>query len=400
MTADPSPSGVDAIVVAAGSSRRMGGVDKLAARIDGRSLLAWTVDAVRRSPLVERLVVVVAGDRVDETRDDLGGLATTVVTGGARRHESVAAGLDALVRLDTDAGPNAAELGRERVVLVHDGARPLVSRRLVEEVAAAAARDGAAVPGTPVHDTIKTVHGSRVRATVDRSGFIAVQTPQGVRRGLLLDAFARFPPSGPETWPDEAALLEACNVAVQLIPGEPDNRKVTVPADLAVVARALGETRMRTGIGHDSHPFGPGGPLVLCGLEIERAPRLYGHSDGDVALHAVADAMLGAAGLPDLGRQFPADGSTPAGVDSGSLLRDVIGLVEAAGWLPSSVDVTIVGARPRLDGHLDRMRERLAAASGLDVATVSVKASSGNLSGDEGAGRTMSALAIVTLGPA
>ncbi|HLA16101.1 MAG TPA: 2-C-methyl-D-erythritol 2,4-cyclodiphosphate synthase [Candidatus Limnocylindrales bacterium] len=396
MTGDRPAFGVDAVVVAAGASRRMGGLDKLAVRVGGRQLLGLTVEAVRRSPLVERVVVVVAADRVDDVARDLGDLATMVVAGGQRRHESVAAGLDALVRIDAEIGSEAFTAGRERVVLVHDGARPLVTRGLVEAVALAAEREGAAIPVLPVSDTIKSVEGTRVSGTVDRTGLMAAQTPQGMRRGLLLDAFARFPPDGPLEWTDEAALLEACGIAVHVVPGGAENLKVTVPEDLAVVARAIGSTGVRIGIGRDSHPFGPGEPLILAGIEIAGAPRLYGHSDGDVALHAVADALLGAAGLPDLGRHFPADASTPVGVDSGSLLASAIAAVAGAGWMPAAVDVTIVGSRPRLTAYLDRMRGSLADRLGIDPSAVSVKASSGNLSGDEGAGRAMSALAIAT----
>jgi 2-C-methyl-D-erythritol 4-phosphate cytidylyltransferase/2-C-methyl-D-erythritol 2,4-cyclodiphosphate synthase len=400
VTGGLTQDGVDAIVVAAGSSRRMGGQDKLAVAIDGRPLLAWTVEALARSRPVERIVVVVGRERVSDLRTMIGPSVTSVVGGGKRRHESVAAGLDELVRLDAIAGPGAVASARERIVLVHDGARPLVSAALVASVVAAARRYGAAIPCLPVSETVKRVVRSRVEATIDRAGLVTAQTPQGARRGLLLDAFERFPAAGAESWSDEAALLEACGIAVRVVPGEPENRKVTVPEDLAAVARSLGQGRLRVGIGRDSHPFGPAEPLVLCGVEIPGAPRLHGHSDGDVALHAVADAILGAAGLPDLGRQFPADGSTPAGVASTVLLVGVVELAAAAGWRPTTADVTILGVRPRLSGHLDRMRDGLADALGVDRTAVSVKASSGNLSGDEGAGRSMSALAIVSLGPA
>jgi 2-C-methyl-D-erythritol 2,4-cyclodiphosphate synthase len=155
--------------------------------------------------------------------------------------------------------------------------------------------------------------------------------------------------------------------------------------------------RARTGIGHDSHPFGPGAPLVLGGVEIPGAPRLHGHSDGDVALHAVAEALLGAAGLGDLGRLFPSDARTPQGIDSRELLAEVRGRLEAGGFRPTSVDVTIVGARPRLADHLDGMATAMADLLGLDRAAVNVKASTGNLDGAEGAGRSISALAIATL---
>jgi 2-C-methyl-D-erythritol 2,4-cyclodiphosphate synthase len=155
----------------------------------------------------------------------------------------------------------------------------------------------------------------------------------------------------------------------------------------------------RVGLGVDSHPFGPGEPLRLGGIEISGAPRLYGHSDGDVALHALADALLGGAGLGDLGRLFPADGRTPEGVASSELLRDVAARLATAGWQVATADVTIVGARPRLGARLDEMRSAIAGLLGLDPAAVSVKASTGNLSGDPGAGRAIMAQAIAILAP-
>jgi 2-C-methyl-D-erythritol 2,4-cyclodiphosphate synthase len=156
----------------------------------------------------------------------------------------------------------------------------------------------------------------------------------------------------------------------------------------------------RIGLGTDSHPFGPGEPLALGGLRIDGAPRLAGHSDGDVALHAVADALLGAAGLGDLGRLFPADSRTPAGTDSRSLLATAAESARAAGWITSNVDVTIVAARPRLGALLPAMEESIAAAIGVDASVVNVKASTGNLGGSEGAGRSISASAIAWLVPA
>jgi len=151
---------------------------------------------------------------------------------------------------------------------------------------------------------------------------------------------------------------------------------------------------VRTGFGHDSHPFGPGSPLALGGVVVDGAPRLHGHSDGDVALHAVADALLGAAGLGDLGRLFPADTRTPKGIASSELLRAVVAKLRDAGYRPSSIDLTVVGARPRLGDRLDAMRDTIASLLELPPAAINVKASTGNLSGMEGAGRGISARAI------
>jgi len=161
-----------------------------------------------------------------------------------------------------------------------------------------------------------------------------------------------------------------------------------------VAAPAAGH---RVGLGLDRHPFGPGEPLMLGGVAIPGAPRLHGHSDGDVVLHAVADAILGAAGLGDLGRLAPADERTPRGVASGDLLEQAIAGVEAAGWSVATVDVTITGARPRLGQHLDTIRERVATLLGVPAPQVSIKASTGNLQGPEGEGRAIAAEAVATL---
>ena len=390
----------DAIVVAAGQSMRMGGLDKLAAVIGGRPLLAWAIDAVAAAPEVERIVVVTAPERVEELAAAgwLPASVTAVVAGGPRRQESVRAGFDALP---------AAGVGEDRVVLVHDGARPVATPALASAVAAAAAEHGAAIPALSVSETLKRIADGRVVGTVDRSDLATAQTPQGARRSVLERAWSIHPADGPATFTDEAALLEACRIAVHVVPGEPGNLKVTLPDDLGRVRAALAVPStpsaargVRVGLGSDSHPFGPGEPLALGGIELAGAPRLHGHSDGDVVLHAVADALLGAAGLGDLGRLHPADERTTRGVASTVLVRDVVRRVREAGYRPTGVDVTIVGARPRLAEHLDAMAAALAAILELEPGAVGVKASTGNLAGMEGAGRGIAAQAAVTVAEA
>jgi 2-C-methyl-D-erythritol 4-phosphate cytidylyltransferase / 2-C-methyl-D-erythritol 2,4-cyclodiphosphate synthase len=369
----------------------MDGADKLAADVGGRPLLAWTLAAIASAPEIGRLVVVTSPER----QADIAGASwlpaqvVDVVVGGTRRQESVFAGFAAFDRLGAD---------EMAPVLVHDGARPLVRTELVSAVARATLRHGAAIPVLPVAETLKEIDGDRVGATVDRNGLGIAQTPQGVRRSLLRDAYRRYPPEAAPTWTDEAALLEACGVPVHVVPGDPGNLKVTLPDDLRRAAAALvGGRVVRTGIGHDSHPFGPATPLALGGVEIAGAPRLHGHSDGDVALHAVADALLGAAALGDLGRLFPADSTTPTGMASGAMLHEVVRELGDTGWRPSAVDLTIIAGRPRLGAHLDAMRTSIAELLEVDRGAVNVKASSGNLSGPEGAGRSISALAIATV---
>jgi len=387
----------DAIIVAAGRSRRMGGRDKLLEPIDGRPTLAWSVGAMVRAPSVARLVLVTAPERVPEMTalPWLHEGEVTVVAGGERRQDSVAAGL--------------AACGSE-VVLVHDGARPFLTVETVEAVAAAARQHGAALPVLPLVDSVKRVGLDGRALAVDREGLFRAQTPQGARRELLVAAFAALGGPGSE-WTDEAALLEAHGVTVATVPGDARNVKLTEPADLeaarAMAASEHGALRLdgdrdadtpRYGNATDRHPFGPGDGLLLGGLQVAVAPRLFGHSDGDVVLHAVADACLGAVGLGDLGRQFPASDPATSGADSAHLLRVVMERVSAEGWRPASADVSIVGARPRLGGkRLDAIREHLAQLLDVPLERIGVRASTGNLSGDDGYGLTISASALVGL---
>lgn len=375
----------------------MGGIDKLLTPIGDRPLLAWTLQALASATGVGRIAIATSPERVAAMRQAtwLPDIVTAVVVGGARRQESVAAAFAAL------------DLPDDRIILVHDGARPVVRPALVTAVAAAAERYGAAIPTVPVSETVKRVVASRVTETVDRRELVVAQTPQGMRAASLRAAWALVPPDGVVTFTDEASLLEAARISVHAIPGDPSNIKVTVAADLSVVrASLIGRdvdrdvpTAIRVGFGTDSHPFGPGDPLALGGVRIDGAPRLAGHSDGDVALHAVADALLGAAGLGDLGRAFPAGPTTPRGIAGAVLVAAVLDRLAAAGYAARSVDVTIVAARPRLAGRLDDMRDAIAELLGLAASRVDVKASTGNLSGMEGAGRGITAHAVVVIGP-
>ena len=373
----------------------MAGYDKLAAPIGGRPLLAWTLERLAAAPEIARIVVVTAPDRLDRVRgaEWLPATVVDVIAGGEQRQASVAAGVERLAREPGGAGP-------ERLILVQDGARPMVSPALVASVARATAEFGAAIPILVMTETVKRVAEGRVVETLDRTTLGTAQTPQGIRRDLLERAYAAFPPSAGPIFTDEAALLEACTIPVHAVPGDPMNLKVTVPEDLDRAAAQLlglaasGGGRIRAGFGTDGHPFGPGEPLALGGIRIAGAPRLHGHSDGDVALHAIADALLGASGLGDLGRHFPAGPETPAGIASGELLAAVVERLRTAGDRPVSLDLTIVAARPKLGPRLDEMRSVIAALLGLDPARVNVKASTGNLEGWEGGGRGISASAV------
>jgi 2-C-methyl-D-erythritol 4-phosphate cytidylyltransferase/2-C-methyl-D-erythritol 2,4-cyclodiphosphate synthase len=269
---------------------------------------------------------------------------------------------------------------------------------LVSRVVAGVREHGAAIPALPVVDALKRVEDDRIRGAAERAGLYRAQTPQGARRELLLaasDAHA----GGTDEIPDEAELLARDGVPVAIVPGDADNIKVTLPEDLALARRLAGEgTDRRVALGSDSHPFGPGEGLRLGGLLIERAPRLQGHSDGDVVLHALCDALLAASGGGDLGRLFPSGERRTRGIDSRELVAEVMRRVRDAGFAVWTVDVTILGARPRLGAaRLDAMARVVAGLTGSEPARVSVKASTANLSGDEGAGRVISATCLVNL---
>jgi len=376
----PAPPFADAVIVAAGGGLRMGGIDKTALVLAGRPMLRWAVDAMLAARSVRRVVVVTAADRVAGVRA-LPWLPTgvTVVPGGARRQESVAAGVRA-----TDA----------EVVLVHDAARPLATPALADRVAEAAATHGAAIPVLAVADSLKRVEDGVVTGAVARMGVARAQTPQGARRALLLPALEALA-DGPETFGDEAEVLARRGVAVATVAGEAEALKVTDPGDMPILEAFARPAARWHGWGADSHPFGPSDGLRLGAIEIPEAPRLHGHSDGDVALHALCDALLGAARMGDLGRLFPAGDPRTRGIDSRTLVREVVARLAEARLRPARADVAIRGARPRLGDRLDGMAQAIAGLLGVEARAVAVSAATGNLSGDEGAGRVISATALV-----
>ena len=375
----------DAVIVAAGASSRMAAADgpdasKMDADLLGRPILRWSVEAMAAAQSVDRIIVVARPERVEALSGTDWLRDVTVVAGGEQRSDSVRAGVDA---------------SRAAVVLVHDGARPLVSPQLADSVAKAAFEHGAAVPVVPVVDSLKRRNGSLVGASVERDGLVRAQTPQGARRELLLAAFAA---AGGATFSDEAGLLESRGIPVTAVPGEAENVKVTEPSDLDLArVIAAGRAGERIGFGEDSHGFGPEDGLWLGGVLLGGAPRLHGHSDGDVVLHSLATAILAACGLGDLGRVFPPSDSQTIGIASSQMVHEVVRQAEGSGWKVARAQVSVVGARPRLGRHIDEMRARMAELLSVSTDSIAVTASTGNLNGAEGAGRVISASALVTV---
>lgn len=343
------------VVVAAGSGSRFGG-PKQWARLAGRRVVDWTVAGVRAAPSCTGVVVVVP--HADAGTIEVAG-ADVVVAGGATRSASVRAGL-AAVPVDVE------------VVVIHDGARPFASTALLEAVVAAVrAGADAALPGLPVTDSLKRVGGGEVTGTLDREGLVTVQTPQGFAAASLRQAHAGDPEAT-----DDGALVEAIGGRVVVVPGDPDNLKLTVAGDLAVAERRLGSggaarpgPASRVGLGFDIHPFtdDPARVLVLGGVSFPGVHALAGHSDADAIAHAATEALLGAAGLGDIGEHFPDTDPRWAGADSIELLRTAVERVRAAGWVPGNVDCSVVCEQPSLAPQRAEMQRRLSEAVGADV---------------------------------
>ncbi len=377
-----------AVVAAAGAGERFGGgLPKQFVPVAGVPLLHRTLLALWEGGGVDGLVVVVPAERVDDELvlpERLRGLdgEVRVCAGGRERTDSVRAGFGRVPK-------------ECRVVLVHDGARPVVGPELVQRVRDAAWRYGACVPVVPAGDTVKRVdEDGRVVATLDRSRVRLAQTPQGFRREVLERAFAWLDEEErTDTFTDDAALVEASGQEVRAIDGDVGNLKVTVPRDLSILGLAV----PRVGFGYDVHELVEGRPLMLGGVRVPCSKGLLGHSDGDVALHALCDAVLGAAGLGDIGRMFPDDDPAWASADSLDLLRRVVERVVRAGWAVSSADLTIVAQRPKLAEHLPVMAGAIAGALGVESGAVGCKATTEEGLGVTGDGRAIAAHAVAVL---
>jgi len=363
------------IVVAAGAGQRFGG-PKQYATLGPRRVLDWSVAAASE---VGEVVVVLPG--VDAAREG-------AVAGGETRSESVRAGLAAV--------PDTAT-----IICVHDGARPFADKALFARVVAAVAAGAeAAVPGTPVADTIKQVDSAgAVTGTPARDTLRAVQTPQAFRATTLRAAHA-----GGSDATDDAALVEQTGGTVVVVDGDPRNRKITDPADLQWAREQLGAAGavggIRVGQGFDIHRFSddPTRPLVLGGVVFEAHRGLHGHSDADAAAHAVTDALLGAAGLGDIGEHFSDTDPQWHRADSIELLRHAAGLVRAAGWVVGNVDCAVVCEQPQLAPRRAEMQQRLSEAAGGPV-TVKGRRAEGLGALGRGEGIAAWAVAVITRDP-
>ena len=381
---------VAAIVVAAGRGSRVGGdLPKQFRAIGGTPMVRQSLVMLLEHPNVGAVQPVIHPDDVATFQASVAGLAILPpVFGGATRQGSVRAGLEALAPRRPD------------IVLIHDAARPFASGELVSRAIAAAKQTGAAIPALPVTDTVKTVDAAGlVDKTLDRNVLRLVQTPQSFAFAALLDAHRRAAAAGREDFTDDAALAEWAGLKVSVFAGEAGNIKITNEGDLAraeaAQMAALGD--LRTGAGIDVHAFGPGDHVTLGGVLIPHTHALSGHSDADVVLHALTDAILGALADGDIGVHFPPSDPQWCGASSDRFVAFALERLAKRGGRIGHIDINIVCEAPRVGPHRDAMRANIARLAGIDVGRVAIKATTSEKLGFTGRGEGIVAYATATV---
>ncbi|MCF1709813.1 bifunctional 2-C-methyl-D-erythritol 4-phosphate cytidylyltransferase/2-C-methyl-D-erythritol 2,4-cyclodiphosphate synthase [Tabrizicola sp. J26] len=372
---------VAGIIVAAGRGTRAGeGLPKQWRMLAGRPVLAHTVDAFRGT--VDHLLVVIHPDDhllAEQTLADV-----DFVTGGSTRDASVRNALEALALMGVDR------------VLIHDGARPLVSKALIDRVISALDNAEGAAPALPVTDALWRGEAMAVSGTQDRANLWRAQTPQGFQFGAILAAH-RAHPGGAA---DDVEVARAAGMTVAIVEGEEENLKLTFASDIERAEHILKGRRgmdIRLGNGFDVHAFGPGDHVWLCGVKVPHGAGLVGHSDADVGMHALTDAIYGALAEGDIGRHFPPSDPQWKGAESHIFLRHAAGRAEARGFRIANADVTLICERPKVGPHAGAMQAELARILGIEPDRVSVKATTSERLGFTGREEGIAALATATL---
>ena len=372
---------VTALIVAAGSGTRMGGdLPKQYRPIAGKAVLAHAVDALASHPRIDAVRVVIGAGQKEMALAALGDRDVgDVIIGGAERSDSVRAGLDAI---------------EDGIVLVHDAARPFCPHYVIDRLLEALERGDGAVPVLGIADTLARGAG-QLDEMVERNRLMRVQTPQAFH---VEDLRYAMDESGKRSVTDESSLLVAAGLKVVTVEGDPMLDKLTTPADWdrAEAFRAARLT-VRTGMGFDVHAFAGDGPIMLGGIEIPHERGLAGHSDADVVLHAITDALLGAAGLGDIGQHFPPSDPQWKGASSDIFLSHAAALIRAGGGIVDFVDCTLICEAPKLSPYRDAMRSRVAEVLGLSTSRVSIKATTTERLGFTGRGEGIAAQAVATI---
>lgn len=379
-----------AIIVAAGRGLRAGaGGPKQYRTIAGRSVIARAMEPFCTHPGIFAVQPVLNPDDIAIFNEAVAGLTyLAAAPGGATRQASVRAGLEALAGDPPD------------IVLIHDAARPFVTDALISRAIDAAAITGAAVPAVAVTDTIKlTGANGHVEGTPDRARLRIAQTPQTFRFDVILEAHRRAAREGRDDFTDDAALAEWAGLTVATFEGDPANMKLTTPEDFvreeARLGAALGDIRM--GTGYDVHAFGDGDHLMICGVRVPHTRGFLAHSDGDVGLHALVDAILGALADGDIGSHFPPSDDKWKGAASDKFLKYAVERVTARGGRIANLEVTLICERPKIGPLRDTMRARIAEITGLPISRVAVKATTSERLGFTGREEGIAATAAATI---
>lgn len=372
---------VAAIIVAAGKGERAGGgLPKQFADLGGKPVLAHSVDAFLAHGAINQVVVVIgAGQQALATEALAGREALHLVEGGAERQDSVAAGL--------------AQVSARRV-LIHDAARPFLSDAVIDRLIAALEDHDGAVPVLPVVDTLATDTGV-LGDTIDRSRLVRVQTPQAFRSEAIIAAHQQWQGTAAT---DDAQMARAAGFAVALVEGDPALEKITHPADFVRAELQMGAAMIsRTGMGYDVHRLAEGEDLWLCGIQVPHAKGLAGHSDADVALHALVDALLGAVAEGDIGAHFPPSDPQWRGAPSSRFVEHARDLVAGKGGIIDHVDLTLICEAPKIGPHREPMRARVASLLRLPLSAVSIKATTTERLGFAGRGEGIAAQAVASV---
>ncbi len=372
-----------AIIVAAGSGSRLGGqVPKQFLPLGGKPVLRWSVEIMLRCNNIADVIIIAPPDSVEQATALLPANPRLRVIPGSpiSRTESVRAGLNTL-----SAAPPAK-------VLIHDAARPGLTLDVLEELLTALDTASAACPALPVSDALKDTSAGGIRS-VPRDSLVRVQTPQAFRWDAITSAYA----ATTDAAVDDLALVEAHGAKITLTPGREALMKITYPEDLAVVEKLIASPALRVGTGFDVHGFEPGDAVILCGVRIPHTKKLEGHSDADVGWHALTDAILGALALGDIGDHFPPSDPQWKGAASVKFLQHAVKLAHDRGFRIANADITILAERPKISPHREAMRRATAEACDIELASVSVKATTTEKLGFVGREEGIAAQAVVLL---
>jgi 2-C-methyl-D-erythritol 4-phosphate cytidylyltransferase/2-C-methyl-D-erythritol 2,4-cyclodiphosphate synthase len=372
-----------AIIVAAGSGSRLGGkVPKQFLPLGGKPVLRWSVEVMLRCNNIADVIIIAPPDSVEQTGALLPANPRLRVIPGSpiSRTESVRAGLNTL-----SAAPPAK-------VLIHDAARPGLTLDVLEELLTALDTASAACPALPVSDALKDTSAGGIRS-VPRDSLVRVQTPQAFRWDAITSAYA----ATTDAAVDDLALVEAHGAKIMLTPGREALMKITYPEDLAVVEKLIASPALRVGTGFDVHGFEPGDAVILCGVRIPHTKKLEGHSDADAGWHALTDAILGALALGDIGDHFPPSDPQWKGAASVKFLQHAVKLAHDRGFRIANADITILAERPKISPHREAMRRATAEACDIELASVSVKATTTEKLGFVGREEGIAAQAVVLL---